>query len=457
MQEPYVLPNGLRRGARYDSIFFGAYAGPNATFDIRVRFDFKQKLNLKKMQAAADKALDAYPEFAVSPVISDGRIRYEKNTRPVRFVPDDGKRLYFGTDGEDGTNGYLFVFLYGERHLTLSLFHGLTDARGMIAYVVTTLWNYLLSAVPLMRNVRPSFFTDFGIRLNADAFYAMDDEERFDPLVKFAGPGTPLDLIDVDRLFRLPREQTDADNISCRLLNLEISNKEFHNKVKALGTSFAPYLAVLAAEAIASVYDVGDRLISVIATADGRRMFPTASVGNMAYNCPLPIETKDLSLPTEALCARLRSDMKRQLTKENAAATYSFILGQCDEIDAMGDIVSVNRALTGPGGLESLAANGTLFLTYPGKADDNPISRALLRGVTPGMLAMERAIVVYAHKDSLIIQFTQKSDDMTLMNAFSDVLKKHGFAPRFSDMGRVTQNVMELGRLRIVDAKGDAQ
>ena len=156
-------PKGLRRGARYDSIFYGAFSGAGNTFDIRVRFDLKKPLQLEKFQAAANKALQCYPEFSVRPVIKDGRVYYEENLRPVKLAPDDGKSLCFGTDGADGTNGYLFVFLYGERHLTLSLFHGLTDARGMIAYVVTTLWNYLLSAVPLMRNVRPSFFTDFGM------------------------------------------------------------------------------------------------------------------------------------------------------------------------------------------------------------------------------------------------------------------------------------------------------
>ncbi len=106
----YFLPNGLRRCARYDTIFYGAYAGAGSTFDMRVRFDLKQKINLAKLQKAADKALRAYPEFAVRPVLHEGRVCYEKNDLPVKFAPDDGTRLYFGTED---TNGYLFVFLYG--------------------------------------------------------------------------------------------------------------------------------------------------------------------------------------------------------------------------------------------------------------------------------------------------------------------------------------------------------
>ena len=278
----------------------------------------------------------------------------------------------------------------------------------------------------------------------------MDETERLDPLTAFAGEGEPVRLVDPEKIFRLPPETFNKEDLSCRLLNLEISNKAFLDMTKRLGTSFAPLLAALTARAIAGAYDIGDQTISVVITADPRRQFGTFSFGNMAYNVPLPVTARDLALPLGELCARLRSDMKLQLTKENAAANYKFILSQCDEIDAMGDIVSVNKALSAPGGIETLTTDGTVFLTYPGRVANNPISRALLKGVTPGMLAVERAVVVYAHRDSLVVQVTQKSDDMTLINALKDVLSAEGFDPRFPDMGRVTQNVMEPGLLKQV-------
>ena len=449
MQNQYDLPGGLRRGARYDSIFYGAYAGETATFDIRVRFHFKRRLNPALLQKAADEALLAYPEFAVRPVIYKGRICYRQNDRHVRICDDDGKKLYFGTDGPDGTNGYLFVFLLRDKTLTLSLFHGLTDARGMIAYIVTVLWNYLREVFLPARWMKPLYFEKFGIRFDRHMFDEMQDTERYDPLVHFAKPGDPVDLIDTARLFRLPPEPDDAAAGTCRLLNLEISNEQFLQKTKQLGTSFAPLLAALTARAVAGLADVGDRIISVVTTVDGRRLLPTNSLGNMAYNCPLPVEKQDLSLPLAELCRKLREDMRSQVTAENAAKTYSFILRQCDEIDAMGDIRDVNAALTGPNGLKTLTTNGTLFLTYPGKVGNNAISRVLLESVTPGMLAMERAIVVYSHRDSMIVQLTQKSDDMSLILALRRELEKEGFAPRLHDLGRITQNVLALSKLPV--------
>ena len=448
-ERSFAFVDGLRPGARYDAIFYGAYAG-TSTFDIRVRFDFKQRLNRAKLQKAADAALLLYPEFKVRPVLKDGKVFYEENFKPVRLRDDDNTKLYFGTDGEDGTNGYLFVFLCGERHLTFSLYHGLTDAHGLIAYIASTMWEYVKLMLPPMRFIRTHAFDKLGLRSDPNRQPKMSDLERYDPLTFFAGDGEYVNVFDESTLFRMPPEQFDKTDLTCRLVNLEISNAAFLQKTKELRTSFAPLLAAYAAEAVDSAYDIGDKTISVITTVDSRRVCPTQSLGNMAYNCPLPVTKADLGMPLENLCAKLRSDMKKQITKDHVRAMFRFILGQCNDIDAMGDVAAVNDYLTGPDGLKGLTENGTIFLTYPGRIDNNPISKALLNGVTPGMLAMERAINVYAHRDSLIIQLSMKSDDMTLVNALRKTLIRHGFDPKMYDMGRVAQNVMDLHRLKRV-------
>ena len=446
--ESYSLGDGLRRGARYDSVFYGAFSGAGATFDIRVRLDLKRDLDLNKLQRAADDALKCYPEFAVRPVIKDGRICYEENAAPVALRPDDGTSLRFGTDGPNGTNGYLFVFLYGKRHITLSLFHAITDAHGLIFFLISVLWNYVKAVFPPVRFAGTKRFTKHGIRMNPSQIQRMGDTERYDPLTYFADTGKPVSVVDPEKIFFLPPETYAPADVSCRLINLEISNKAFLQKTKALGTSFAPLLAALTARAIGSAYDVGDRVISVSITADARKMLHTYSLGNMAFNCPLPLTKEELSLPLKTQCEKLRADMKKQITEENARNTFGFILSQCDQIDAMGDIIDVNKLITAPGGGAHLSTDATIFLTYPGRIGNNPISQVILNGVTPGMLAVERAVVAYAHKDSLIIQVTQKSDDLTLANALRAVLEEEGFSPVLSDMGRVTQNVLELETLK---------
>ena len=182
----------------------------------------RHKAEEDKLQKAADKALRAYPEFAVRPVLYEGRVCYEKNDAPVKLAPDDGKRLYFGTED---TNGYLFVFLYGERHLSFSIFHSQTDAHGMICFLVTVMWNYLVNVFPPARLIGTKLFTQHGVRADDRLFYTMDDAERFDPLTVFARPGDMVQPVDVQRLFRFPPEDAPKDSPTCRLVNLESINE----------------------------------------------------------------------------------------------------------------------------------------------------------------------------------------------------------------------------------------
>ena len=115
------------------------------------------------------------------------------------------------------------------------------------------------------------------------------------------------------------------------------------------------------------------------------------------------------------------------------------------------DIDDVNAFLTGPEGLSnSMTGTGTVFLTYPGRIANNPISRLLLAGLSPGILAAERAVDVYAHRDSLIIQVSQKGDDLSLVDAMRRTLENQGFAVRTQDLGRTTQNVFDFGKIKRV-------
>ena len=74
----------------------------------------------------------------------------------------------------------------------------------------------------------------------------------------------------------------------------------------------------------------------------------------------------------------------------------------------------------------------------------------MLDGLSPGILAAERAIDVYAHRDALIIQFSQKSDDPSLIDAMRRTLEKHGFSVKTRDLGRVTQNVFDFDKIKRV-------
>lgn len=451
----YDLGNGMHASGRYDRIFFGCYAETN-TFDIRCRFDLRQKLNRARLQKAADAALKNYPEFAVRPVVRDGKLCYEKNTKPVKLCNDDNSMRCFGSDGPDGTNGYLFLFLCGEKHFTLSLYHAQTDAYGMISYVISVLWNYAKTTFPPIRFIRTSFFDPYGVRLTDLAFRAMDDEERYDAVSKFGADGKLFDPYAGREFFPLPPEAHDKNDMSCRLVNLVISNTDFLKKTVELHTSYGPLLAALAAQAIDSLYDIGDKVIAVVLTGDSRRFFRSKTLSNMAYNMPLTLGREELDLPLESICGRLRVQTLNQLKKSHVRETMKGIVKIADDVDKLGPIDAVAKYLAGPEGLKVQNEKTTIFLTYPGMISTNPISKLLIKRVTPGMLAMDRAINAYCHGDDLVIQFSLKSDDLTLPKAMKKVLDAQGFDAVMLDMGRVTQNMLAFDKIKKIQTEAPA-
>ena len=444
--EGYVLPNGLRRLGRYDLMLYTAYARRGSTFDLRVRLDLKEKLRRDVFQRAVSQALAAYPEFAVRPVLWNGGVWYEENRAPVMLGEDDGRIYYFGADGEDGANGYLFLFLCGERHVTFSWFHGLTDARGGVSFISAVMLRY----VKLLHPWFPVFkktLTQMGIRLTAAPAEAMSDPERWDPVSLYAADCAPDWQMPETELFRLPPEPGPAVSDDCHLLNLTLPNDAFYQRVKDMHTSFAPLLAAILDEALCRAYDVGDRTVAVSNSVDPRRLFHTRTLGNMAVTFPLPITAADRALPLAERCAKLSALMRAQITENNVRAAFAGFLKLADQMEAMGEIAAANRVLTDPAGDRELTPY-TVALTYPGRTKNNLISVMGIRRVTPGMVTQARGVVVYVYKNELTVQVSQKSDDLTLVNAICDVLREMGFRPAFSDMGRVTQNQLVFERLK---------
>ena len=448
--DSFDLGNGLRKGGHYDAIFFGCYAETN-TFDIRCRFDLRTKLNRARLQKAADAALRSYPEFAVRPVVYDGKICYEKNRNPVKLCEDDNKTRYFGADGPDGTNGYLFCFLCGDKHITFSLYHAMTDAYGMISYVIAVLWNYAKTTFPPIRFVRTGFFEPYGVRLNDLQFRMMDDMERYDAIAKFGAEGKLYDPYEGREFFPLPPEDHEKSDMSCRLVNLVISNADFLKKTIELRTSYGPLLAALAAESINDLYDIEDKAISVVLTGDSRRFFRSKTLCNMAYNTPIVLTKADMGMPMENICKKMRTQMLNQLKKAHVRETLKGIVKIGEDVFALGPIDGVAKYLAGPEGLKVQNEKTTIFLTYPGKIETNPISRLLIKSVTPGMLAMDRAINAYCHGDDLVIQYSLKGDDLTLPAAMKKTLDKYGFDPIMFDMGRVAQNMLSFDKIKKVE------
>ena len=441
----FILSSGLRRVGKYDTLIYSAYAGRGTTFDLRVTFELKFKLSVEKLQRAADKALRLYPELAVRPVISGGKLYYEENHSPVRVVSDEDGGYCFGSDGEKGTNGYLFIFMCGKKRLTFSWFHGLTDARGGIAFIATVLTRYISEFLPFFR-MPEKLGRLIGMRYDSSEAYLMSECERYDPTVYFSdGRAAPSDD-DLSHIFKMPPEVYSGNADRCRLINFKLSNDEIVRRVKAAGTSFAPYLACIAADAVRLAFDTGDKSVAVSNSIDTRGLFSTATLGNMAVTCPLTVAPEDFGLSYTERCELLSAQMKVQREKEYVLDAFAGFIKQANEFEAMGDIAEVNRLLTGASAPDLTPY--TIALTYPGRVGGNPVSALAIRHIIPGMVTSGRGIVAYADRNEMTLQVSQRSDDLTLADALGKALEAVGLAFERVDLGRIRQNSFDYDEIK---------
>ena len=447
MKNEYYLENGLRRIGKYDKMIYYAYAGEGSTFDMRVRLDLKHNVDTGRLSDAVNESLKYFPELAVRPVIYNGDVWYEHNDLPAVTVVDDGREYYFGSDGENGTNGYMFAVMCGKKHITFSWFHGLTDARGGTAFICTILFLYLKKKVPFV-TLGSTALKKVGMRLDTSVFDAMDDEERFDAAAKFADAGAEGSQENAPDFFRLPPEEYKSERNGCYFFNIDMDNRVLVDMTKEMGTSFAPLLASIVADAVRIAYDTGDSAVAVSNSIDPRRMFSTTSLSNMAVTYPLFVEKDDFDLPLKDRCRKLRSVMDSQISRQNISSSFAQFCSTSDSFLEMGGVIEANRRLTAEAGE---LTPYTIAMAYPGRIRSNPVSNLLIKKLTPGMVTQARGISIYAHKDVMTVQVCQKSPDPLLADAVEAAFRARGIKTSRGPLEFVTQNNRVYERIKNLD------
>ena len=138
-----------------DKIFYYNSSGNALTYDFQMRITLTAAPNKDALQRAARKTLAAFPEFAVRPVIHDGKIFYEENFSDVAIFDEHKPHAL----GSDETNGYLLCLICGAREIILSFYHGLSDFVGNWSFICTLIYNYAREPTIILRWTLPNATT----------------------------------------------------------------------------------------------------------------------------------------------------------------------------------------------------------------------------------------------------------------------------------------------------------
>ena len=398
--------------------------------NLRIRVVLRKPLELDRLKDAVAAALDDFEEYKVAPVKCGSDIFYEKNNREIAFFPDDDTKRYFGSEE---LNGYLFYILYGTSSFMLSIFHGLTDFKGMWAFLRDIIYRYALNTgldVP-------------DIKIQDEP---LNDEERYDPYSFFADADAEEVIPAVSgNTFFVPSENKYPEDLNVQHeYTLTVSASGFLAMTREWKSSASCALAAIITNSLAKLYDTGDNEILLKITCDMRPVFESHSRVNMS-EAVLLVSDKDLrNAPLSEHCTTLTKMMRSQFNRE----TFSkFMAYAVEEVKVKSgeketaDIVFPKPKLT-------------YVLTYPGRMDlpeeyNVLVSDFELKGYFP---IDSIRFTIKSTGDELRIGIDQVFDGDEIIKAIAESFRELGFVTEIKDEGRFGGDGYSLDLIREIQA-----
>ncbi len=423
-----------------DKMFYYNGSGKTLTYDFQMRILLTSPPNKEALRRAAKKSLAVFPEFAVRPVIYDGKFFYEENDADIAIFDDNDQSHSLGSDE---TNGYLMCLICGERHVILSFYHGLADFVGNWSFICTLLYHY---AHELGFNVEPAEVA----RLTDDAYRNMDPIERDDPYSKFGDENAvPTWTYKSSGAFTVPEKFFASEADILRSYDVEISVVDMIEISRKYQTSFTPLMIVVTARALKNIYDTKNLPIVAKMPVNMRPVFNTNTPANFSDSVILTYTDDMDNLDVAECCRLLKSSLKAQLKPENFAATLvkkkNRILGY--EADGTAPELIAQKLATTPSSRPL-----TFAMTYPGILKLPVAYKSVVRdfNMEPYVPIEGFFLFVGAYDDNrlLRIRCCQRFDSDGVARAIAAQLDNIGFKTAFKDSGTLRGDKVYIDKFK---------
>lgn len=226
--------------------YYGLSKNLHHTF--RMALEFKEDIKLDSLKKALEITQKRYPYFS---------IRRKQNLRNIYLIHNDLPWVIKEKSdnkvilGNKDTNFHMITFSYKNKWLYIDVFHGLTDATGLMELIRTLLFYYVKNAYD--PNVKSK-----NIRLIEDE---IDIEEVIDPYLK-------LKKREKEKRYRLYREPylylNDENKFEIKgpyIYRVEIPQKELMDYCKEFDGSPATAISLFLARAIKEIHPNSNRII----------------------------------------------------------------------------------------------------------------------------------------------------------------------------------------------------
>ena len=285
-----------------DEIFYWARIGNRPTV-LEFQCVLAGEAEPQALREALLKALQVHTNFRARPVVSRGQFysKIEDVENPPLYE-EDGRKRRLGTDE---TEGLLLYATYKGRVLSLHVFHGLSDFRGINAFLNTILKFY---------------FSSLGL---ADVELPEPDSADtipcFEDILERGAPGDTIGYFvpKEEDVFHIPEKNFGKWTTMQHICEIDVPLEPLLALSRSSESTIVPTIHAFIGRAIRNTYDVGDKVIIGYTPVDLRPIFHFETSGNASSNFPIPYSKKMDSYSLKERAMLLRTLLDVQIQPEN--------------------------------------------------------------------------------------------------------------------------------------------
>ena len=285
-----------------DEIFDWARLGRRPTV-LEVQCTLVDPVDAQALSYAMLNALRVHTNFRAKLVISKGK--YMAVIEDVEVPPvykADGRTRRMGTKETEGLQLYAD---YDDRTITLHIFHGLSDFRGICAFQKTLL-KFYFHKLGLAETELPE----------ADS---ADTIPCFENILEAGAPGDTIGYFvpNEEEVFHLPEENFGKHTTEQHICEIDVPLEPILALSKQNESSVVPTVEAFIGRAIRKTYDVGEKVVIGYTPVDLRPIFHFQTSGNGSSNFPIPYTEKMDRYSLSERAMFLRTILDVQIQPEN--------------------------------------------------------------------------------------------------------------------------------------------
>lgn len=265
------------------------------------------------LKQAVNTALKRNGAFRPTAFInSTGQIIYKDNDREPDVYPYDEDSKNFGTDD---MNGYLFRVMYDKNKIIFSMFHALSDGRGLLNFARTVLYYYISLSGYFIKPERHVL----TLETPPDKTERAAPEELYDEIIKLNINKTPKFNFKNFDMFVIPGEFYAFDEpMHTRRFRYTLSTQDLIRMAHASKSTVLSVLSAITATVINDMYNPEKELITLFEVVDFKPRYDNHALSNFSDVFPVPLTKNIFKLDTLSQAHVIRKALAEpQLRREH--------------------------------------------------------------------------------------------------------------------------------------------